>query len=108
MSKKNYNKISTERAKVVDEVIEEVVEEVIEEVEVPEVQEPECFEAKVIGCSKLNVRANPKADAKVECVIPSEAIVVVFPDKSTDEWYNVVTEAGIEGYCMKKFISIKE
>lgn len=109
MSKKNYNKISTDKVKVTEEVAEEVAVEVAEEVEVvEETKEPEYFEGKVVDCSKLNVRANPKATAKVECVIPEGTIVVVFPDESNDEWFNVVTEAGVEGYCMKKYISINK
>lgn len=115
MSKKNYNKISTDKAKAVEEVVEETVSEVIEEVveevnavEPVETEEPKYFEGVVANCSKLNVRTNPKTDAKVECVIPEGTVVVIFPDKSNDEWVNVVTEAGVEGYCMKKFISIKK
>ena len=107
MSKKNYNKISTDKVKAAEEVVEEIVEEV-EVVEEPEITEPECFEGTVVGCAKLNVRAEPKSDAKVECVIPAGAIVVMFPDQSNDEWFNVVTEAGVEGYCMKKFVSINK
>ena len=56
MSKKNYNKISTDKVKAAEEVVEEIVEEV-EVVEEPEITEPECFEGKVVGCAKLNVRA---------------------------------------------------
>lgn len=112
MSNKNYNKISTEKAKGFDEVIEEIAEEAAKEAldEIAEEVEEalEYFEGVVSDCSKLNVRANPDTCAKVECVIDEGANVVIFPDKSTDEWFNVATEAGVEGYCMKKFISIKE
>ena len=110
MSKKNYNKISTEKVKAAEEVVEEIVEKVDEVVSVaePEIDEPECFEGTVVDCAKLNVRTEPKPDAKVACVIPAGAIIVMFPDTSNDEWFNVVTEAGVEGYCMKKFISIKK
>ena len=60
----------------------------------------------VIDCAKLNVRELPNADAQVLCVIKVSSNVLVDETESTEDFYKVCTEAGIEGYCMKKFIAV--
>jgi hypothetical protein len=44
----------------------------------------------VTNCKKLNVREKPKTDS------------------ATEEFYKVFTVAGIEGFCMKNFITIQK
>lgn len=100
----NYNKISTETA----------VEEKMETVATPE--EPVIEEAPAVkivkgivsGCLKLNVRKEAKKDAGVLAVIDVKTKVEVEPDNSTDKWYKVITKDGVEGYCMKEFITLKK
>ena len=61
----------------------------------------------VVNCELLRMRkaANTKAD--VICTL-SEGIEVQINEKaSTEEFYAVTTSAGAEGFCMKKFITIK-
>lgn len=110
MSKKNYNKISTEKAKAVDEAVEETVLDTVEEevVETTIEKEPEYLEGTVSGCSKLNIRKTPDANGVILGVEPVGTYVTVFPDESTEAWYRVVTDSQLDGYCMRKFISIKE
>lgn len=99
MSKKDYTRF----AKQVDEPVKEV-EEVIDEVIEAETKEP------VIGvvsdCLKLNVRKRPSIDSdvlfKLDCLTE-----VMIEDDSDEEFYKVYTTAGIAGYCMKKYISIR-
>lgn len=66
--------------------------------------------APVIGvvsdCVKLNVRAMPSKDAPVICVIPLGTEVQVMPDESTEDFYKVVTELGIEGYCVNDYVNV--
>lgn len=59
-----------------------------------------------VCCEKLNVRKEPSTTAAVVSVVARDAILMIDADKSTEEWYKVYTEAGIEGYCMKKFVII--
>lgn len=59
---------------------------------------------KVVDCKKLNVRPAPFTTAEPLCTIPVGAPVTIDLNKSTDEWYAVCTEAGVEGYCMQKYI----
>lgn len=127
---KNYNSISS--TKPVEEVKTEPVE-VKEEVKVekpaPVVEEvkPEPTPAPVVeqpkpvvkpeppkpvtgivsGCAKLNVRKAANKDAEVVAVINEGSEVVINRIKSTVDFYAVCTAAGIEGFCMKKFITVK-
>jgi len=60
----------------------------------------------VVNCSRLNVRANPRVNADVVCVIERDSKVVIDEDGTTENFYKICTEVGVEGYCMKRFINI--
>lgn len=61
----------------------------------------------VVGnCKKLNVRVAPNADATPICVITVKSELTIDTTQSTDEWYKVCTAAGVEGYCMKAYVTI--
>jgi len=60
----------------------------------------------VTDCLKLNVRKEPDSEAEVIGQITAATKLVVYENESTDEFYKICTYSGIEGYCMKKFISI--
>lgn len=60
----------------------------------------------VTDCAKLNVRAEPSADAKVVCVISEGTELLIDEAKSTEDFYKICTAAGVEGYCMSKFITV--
>ena len=104
---------------VIDETIEEVaVEESVEEVTVEETVEPtveveepvaviKAVYGVVNGCNLLRVRKVPSTDAAVLCEIDVNSKVEVNEVESTADFYKVCTEAGIEGFCMKKFIKIE-
>lgn len=129
MSKRNYTQYSKQPA-VVEETpvtIEEEVKAVevkMEQVEVPVTESPvvetPAVEAPVVeapkpqpttvtgvvaNCTKLNVRAKAAADAAVVCVINAGAEVTINIKKSKEEWFKVKTAAGVEGYCMRKFVN---
>ena len=77
-----------------------VVEETVETVTLPDV-----VVGTVTNCSKLNVRVAPVADAEVVSVLDANTEVEINVADSTDEWFSVCTAAGVDGYCMKKFVN---
>lgn len=99
MAKREMKTVKTE---------EQIVEETV--VETPKAEE-ELIEVKtsfgiVTGCSRLNVRKKPNEKADVIKVINANDKVMIFDDESTKDWYKV-TVSGVEGFCMKRFITIK-
>lgn len=108
--------VNNQKPKVVDpmpvvisepEVVVPVVSEVVAPTApiVPKVETPKNL-GKVVGCVKLNVREEPSAKASVVFEIPVDSTVFIDETCSTDEFYKICTEHGVEGYCMKKFIEI--
>jgi len=61
----------------------------------------------VTNCKKLNVREKPTVESPVVCEIVYQTEVMIDEKESTEEFYKVYTVAGIEGFCMKKFIAIR-
>lgn len=112
MGKHNYSK-DFKKDNAVSEVEETVkvseeqnVEPEVEEtVEVAE--ESTVITGVVTNCAKLNVRVSPLQNGKISCVINESSKVQIDEKESTDEYYKVYTESGIEGYCKKEFITIE-
>ena len=90
----------------INEVIENVEEpiEPIETVEQPEPTHETMF--GLVSCKMLNVREAPDVEADVITVLHKDSEVMIDVDASTDEFYSVCTESGIEGFCMKEFINV--
>lgn len=61
----------------------------------------------VSGCLHLNVRKEPSIAAPIHCLIPRSAEVRIEETESTGEFYKICTASGIEGFCMKKFITVR-
>ena len=55
----------------------------------------------VTDCLKLNIREKPTKDSRV-------VTVEIDMGDSNDDWYAVCTAAGIEGFCMKKFVAVRQ
>lgn len=115
MSNKNY------RNMYVPEETPEIPEEssIMQQTTIPEVTtepEPEqtidCPETcehvpgTVIECKMLNVREHPSIEASVLCTIPVGSEVKVCVVHDYEDWYEVCTASGVEGFCMKQFIDI--
>ena len=96
MSKNDYTRYSNKREK------EFVKEETILEIDA----KPEPKIGSVVDCKMLNVRKGPSIESEVLCEISWYTELMVYEEESTDEFYKICTASGIEGYCMKKFISI--
>lgn len=115
MSKKDYTKFSNNKVvnnkseeiqngvQDVEVKIEEMANETIEEV-VEENRKD--ILGVVVDCDKLNIRKEPSINADIVCMIDASTNLIVDYESSTDEFYKICTYAGIEGYCMKKFVKI--
>lgn len=76
-----------------DNVIEPVVETVL---------------GFVSGCEKLNMRKEPNKESDVLIILNKNTEVQVnMTESTTEDFYKVYGPNGVEGYCMKQFISIK-
>lgn len=119
-SKNNKNEINEEAVNEIEEtsaVVENTIDTTVESTVEPEITAtpeptvesdvpPIPVVGTVINCAKLNVRAKPLADAAVLCVLDANSEIEVRVEKSTNEWVNVITAAGIEGFCMRRFMKV--
>lgn len=62
----------------------------------------------VTNCIRLNVRETPIISAKILSEVDVNSKLMIDETESTEEWFKVYTETGIEGFCMKKFITISK
>lgn len=99
-NKKNYSKMST--APQIDEIETEVVETVEAPVEAPVIEEVKPKTGVVVGCTKLNVRKAPNANAKVLTTINKGSSVTIYDE--VGDFYKI----GDKEYCMKKYISVNK
>ena len=111
MSKKNYNKMSGPSNEVITGTQNVVIED--EVVNNEQKEEKEEKEEKVIGvvcnCDKLNVRKKPNAKSEVAAIIGKGVEVEIVNSDSTEDFYLIRgINQFVNGYCMKKYISIKE
>lgn len=99
---KSYNN----EKEVLETVEEEIVVEDLTEEATTESVEPSTVLGVVTECVKLRVRSTPEIADNVltEIILASEVSVDL--KESTDEFYKITTEVGIEGYCMKQYINI--
>lgn len=61
----------------------------------------------VTDCLRLNVRDEASEDAEIVTIIDALSEVMVDIANSTDKFYKVCTAAGVEGFCMKKYIALR-
>lgn len=104
MSKHNHNNYTNPETN--DTVIDKIpdVESVVQE----EPNDVEPVYGCVVDCSRLNVRKKPTVNAEVLTTVPRDSELVLDLIKSNEKWYKVATISGVEGYCMKQYIVIKE
>lgn len=97
-----------EQEPIIDPIVEaeaEQAQEIVEESQ--EVEEAVQTVGFVDNCECLRVRKESNIDSEELCIISKLSEVVIDLDNSTDYFYKVKTSEGVEGYCMKKFITIK-
>ncbi len=97
--------VSSEIAEDVTEDITEVTEAETETAPVIEVVKPKV--GIVTGCIKLNVRKAASPTAEVLGVIEEGSEVQIDNDFDAPDFYKVSAATGLEGFCMKKFITVK-
>ena len=92
----NYYLITDETITKLEKIVEEVKQEIV------------LVDGIVSNCELLNIRKESSKDAEVLCTIGVNTMVKVdlTVDKEAEEFYKIVTPNGVEGYCMKKFITI--
>ena len=61
----------------------------------------------VTNCKKLNLRTKPSKAAPVIYEMPADSKLTIDFDRSIHGWLCVHTESGLEGFCMKEYVSIK-
>lgn len=71
------------------------------------VQTPKPTIGIVVNCKKLNLRTKPSKAANIIYEMPADSKLTINLDRSINGWFNVCTESGLEGFCMKEFVSIK-
>jgi hypothetical protein len=108
MSKKDYTKYTPKSNVTVDEG-PVVIDTPSFNVNVPAEDIPK--EAKpmfgiVTDCIRLNVRVAPYSNAEVATTIDASTDVFIDESESTEDFYKVCTASGIEGFCMRKFITV--
>ena len=62
----------------------------------------------VCDCKRLRVRKEPSLESDTIYTIAVGTIVVVDENKSTDDFYHIYTETGVDGFCMKRHITIEQ
>ena len=74
----------------------------------PELSKPaEPIIGIVTNCVRLNVRETPIITAKILSEVDVNSKLMIDETESTEEWFKIYTETGIEGFCMKKFIAVQ-
>lgn len=91
---------------VAPEAVETTEETVVAPVVEETAAEPVRTVGVVSGCEKLNVRNRPSTNATIITTVKKgdELVLDACP---SDEFYKVTLANGINGYCMKKFITVK-
>ena len=121
MSTNKNNKDNTKEILKKDISVTETKQEVIENqeplkkvdesaiIQNPELSKPaEPIISIVTNCVRLNVRETPIITAKILSEVDVNSKLMIDKTESTEEWFKVYTETGIEGFCMKKFITISK
>ena len=109
MREKNFNNEKPERGlHATTSIIEEAAAEPVDQ-PVEETPKKESKVGIVANCEKLNLRRSPLKDsdgANIITELLSGIAVVIDEDESTPDFYKVITETGLEGYCMRRFIEL--
>lgn len=111
MSRNRHNNHSRDKYRY--ERYEETQQKEDETVEFVSVETSDTFEefdtpACIAYCRKLDIYETPNMDADVVAVFPEDTEIMVDEKHSTDDFYKVCTAFGIEGYCLKQYIKIRE
>lgn len=73
----------------------------------PKIEKSAELKGVVVNCQKLNVRNAARNTAKVIGTISCNTAVVIDMEKSSDTFYKIRTEKGLEGFCMRSYIQLR-
>lgn len=82
----------------------ETVEKVEETTE--DVEEVKPLIGRIHGFDKLYVRKEANKESDPAGIVESTDDLIIDLENSTDEFYKVRTESGLDGYCVKDYIKI--
>ena len=107
--KRQVGGVGNENINSTEEIVNEFVDETVENCSKETTEEDIVLEVLgvVTGCNLLNVRSQPEADSDVITVIPIDSVITISDVNASQDFYKVLV-GDLEGYCMKKFIKIKE
>ena len=69
-----------------------------------EVEATPVIDAEIANCAKVNVRTAPEMCENVLLVLDQGSSIKIDKTYESEEWFKVVTEAGVEGYIKKQFV----
>ena len=105
----NYSKPAIEKTEKseVKEPINEAVDICVDDSASSSIPEPEKVFGIVSDCEKLNLRKEPSKDSEVICVLNAGTELMIDSNKSNEEWLSVYNAEGLNGFCMKNFVTVK-
>lgn len=62
----------------------------------------------IVNCMMTHIYADPDEDSAIIFCVTCLSEVMVELQFCDDEFYKVCTACGVEGYCKKKFVAIRE
>ena len=80
----------------------------VEETEVNAQEEPKKVSGIVVDCNRLNIRTKPSINSQPVGNVTVNSEVTINLNQSNNEWFKVITKDGVEGFCMKKYVKIKQ
>lgn len=101
MSRTNYAKFSNKEPRTEPHQVS--IDEVAE-VEIPYEVKP--MHGYVDNCNRLNVRKEPNIKSEIVAVIGVETDVEIIEVASTEEFYRIKTSDGVEGFCMRNYVTV--
>lgn len=102
----NVTPIDERELNPIEPAVTEPVETVMPELVVEET--PKFVIGTVVDCNSLNVREHPDRKADVLTILMAGTDVQIAIDEKLAEWYHVYTATGLDGFCMKNYIALKE
>ena len=107
MARKNYSKMS-KKPEIKEEVAMTDSTPVVDESATPDPEAAPPVIGVVAKCGKLNIRMKPSSSAEILCEVALNSELTIDIDKSNEKWLKVCTAAGIEGFCMRNFVEIRQ
>lgn len=63
------------------------------------------IDGEVCNCSRLNIRRNPTLDSDVVSIVDAGVKIRIDKAIPLPGWSHVITEDGVEGYCIYKYVT---